>query len=95
VQQATRAIHAIVERGPRIGSQDVKGRRLDALADRPIDRTLEDVGAISVHPEHEAAIDHDTVLVEPADGRIVVAVEILQFALLAEIRGAERFEPDE
>jgi hypothetical protein len=95
VQQSTRALHAIVERGARIGRQDVKGRRLDALADRPVDRALEDVGVVSVHPEHEAAVDHDTVIVEPPDGRIIVAVEILELALLAEIRGAQRLEPDE
>jgi hypothetical protein len=73
----------------------VKGRRLDALADRPVDRALEDVRVVSIHPEHEAAVDHDSVLMEPADGRIIVAVEILEFALLAEIRGGERLEPDE
>src|ERR1700759_2173112 len=53
------AHHAGVELSAWIWRHDVKCRGCDAMIDRPVNRTAEDIVAILVHAEDEASIDHD------------------------------------
>jgi hypothetical protein len=52
------ADQALVQNGARVGGHDVEGRRLETSRDRPLNGAVEDVGAIVVEAEHEAAVHH-------------------------------------
>ena len=73
----------------------MEGGGRDALLDRPVHRPFEDVIVIVVHPEDEAAVDHDAEAVQPAGHGGVVASEILAFVAQREVARRERLEPDE
>ena len=64
-------------------------------ADRPVHRSVEHGCVVSIHSEDEAAIHHHVVVVEAPDGGAVVAVEVLELPLLAQVLRAERFKPHE
>jgi hypothetical protein len=65
------------------------------VIDRPIDRAAEHILVILIHPEHEAAVDHDAEAVQPiADGG-VIASEVLPLVAAHEIRRREGLEADE
>jgi hypothetical protein len=95
VEQPPFAAQAIVEPGAGIRREDVEGGGLDAAGDRPVDRPGERRGVVAVHAEDEAAVHHDALRVQPADGGAVVPVQVLQFAVGAQVLGAERLEADE
>jgi len=63
--------------------------------DCPIHRASKDIPFVVVHPEHEAAIDHDAEAVQPFGDSGVIAAEILPFIAAGEIAGGERFESHE
>ena len=69
--------------------------RLDTLADSPLDGPLEYVRAVVVHPEDEAPVDHDAEAVQTANRGVVVPSDVLELALLGEIRGVDRLESHE
>jgi hypothetical protein len=46
-----------IERGPRVRREDVKGRRFDAMVDRPLEGPLEHRVVVAIHSKDEAAID--------------------------------------
>ena len=50
---------------------------------------------VVVHAEDEAAVDHHAQIVQPADGGVVIAVEVLVLVLRAQVGRAERLEADE
>ena len=87
--------HAAVQRRARIRRQDVEGRGLDALLDRPLHRALEHRPVVAVHAEDEAAVDHHAEVVQAADGGGVVAPQVLVLALLGEVGRVQRLEADE
>jgi len=73
---------------------DVKRRGRDAVLDRPIHRPLEHVRAVVIHPEDEAAVDHDAKVVQPLRDGGVVAAEILALVAAGQVRRGQRLEPD-
>src|SRR5207302_1704098 len=77
MEDATCGLYALVQRGAGIRRQDVEGSGLDSLLNGPLDGAREHVGRIFVHAEDEAAIDHHAVVVQAADSRAIVAVEVL------------------
>ena len=95
VQQPILGLHPGVEGRVRVGRQDVEGRGFDPLLDRPLDRPLEDVRAVVVHAEDKAAVDHHTEVVQPPDGRRVVAADVLVFPLLLQVVAVDGLEADE
>ncbi len=95
VQDPSLRTHPPVQRGARIGRQDVESGGLDALADRPVDRTVEHIGSVAVHAEHERGIHHHTEVVQPAYHRRVVPANVLALVLPGEVRRVHRLEPDE
>ena len=50
---------------------------------------------VAIHAEDEAAVDHHAEVVQTADGRAVVAAQVLVLALLEQVRRVERLEADE
>ena len=63
--------------------------------DRPRDRAVEDVRAVTVHSEHEARVDHHPALVQPPHHRAVVPADVLAFALPGQILRVDGLEADE
>jgi hypothetical protein len=59
------------------------------------DGAVEDVRAVVVHAEHEAAVDHHAQLVEAADRLRVVPPDVLVLALLRQVVGVDGLEADE
>lgn len=82
-RDAARGLHAGVQGCARVGRENVKRRRLDALLDGPIHRAVEHVGTVVVHAEDEACVDHHPEVVEASNRRGVVAVEVLNLVLIA------------
>src|SRR4051794_35781145 len=95
VEEPARVAHAVVQARAGIGGEDVEGGGLHPVPDRPLDRTVEDARVVVVHPEHEAAVDHDAEVVQAADHRRVVAVDVLPLALVEEIGAVDGLEADE
>src|SRR5262245_50334901 len=87
-------MHPLEEFRSGVGRLDVEGRRGDALFDRPVDSSPEDIAIVAVHAEDEAAVDHDAEVMQTARDLRVVAAEILPLVALFEIRREERFEAD-
>ena len=87
--------HPGVQLGARVGREDMEGRGLDAVPDRPRHGALEDIRVVVVHPEDEARVDHHPVLVQPCDGRRVVSPEVVPLALAAQIDRGQGLETDE
>ena len=73
----------------------MKGRRGDAVLDGPIHGPLKHVLVIVVHPEDEAAVDHDPQVMEPIRHGRIVAAQVLALVAADEIAGCEGLEPDE
>jgi hypothetical protein len=73
---------------------DVERCGRDAMLHRPIDRSLEHVGVVVIHPEDEAAVDHDAEVVQPLRDGSVVAAEILTLIAAGKVRRRQRLEPD-
>jgi len=73
----------------------MEGGGLDPLLDRPAHRPLEHERVVLVHPEHEAAVDHDPQAVQTADDLRLVTVQVLELALGTKGVGVEGLEADE
>jgi len=73
---------------------DVKRRGRDAVLDGPIHRPLEHVPVVVIHPEDEAAVDHDAEVVQALRHGGIVAAEILTLVAAGKVRRGQRFEPD-
>ncbi len=84
MQEAALVLHTRVQFGARIRREDVKGRGLDAVGDRPLDGAIEDGCIVSIHTEDKATVHHYAVIMQAANGFAVIAVEILEFVLLAQ-----------
>ena len=61
----------------------------------PIHRPLEHVRVVVIHPEDEAAVDHDAEVVQPLRDGGIIASQVLALVAQREIVGRERLEPDE
>lgn len=85
----------VVEDGAGVGGEDVEGGGFDALADGPFDGTAEDALVVLVHAKDKAAVDHHPQVMQAADGRAVIPVEVLVFLLGAQVGRVERLEADE
>ena len=72
----------------------MKGRRLNALADSPVNRTCKNSGVILIHAKDEAAVDHHPQVVQAADRRAVIAVEILVLMLRGQVAFIQRLKAD-
>ena len=83
--------------GAWVRRHDMERRRLDAPAHGPLDCVREDGRVVMIHAEDEGAVDHDAEVVQAADGGVVPgkAAEVLRFAGAAQVRLAQRLEPDE
>src|SRR3954469_24629438 len=92
VEEPARVAHAVVQARAGIGGEDVEGGGLHPVPGRPLDRTVENARVVVVHPEHEAAVDHDAEVVQAADHRRVVAVDVLPLALVEEIGAVDGLE---
>src|SRR5690242_3668509 len=95
MEQTSLRLHALVEGGVGIGCQDMEGCCLDTLSNGPLDGSIKYAFVVLVHAENEARVDHDAEVMQAADRSGVVAIEVLEFALLAQVRGAERLESNE
>src|SRR3984893_1844645 len=95
MQQASLGLHPCVQCRVRVRRQDMKGGGLDAIRDGPLDGSIEHIGAVVVHAEHEAAVDHDSEVVEPANRGVIIPTNILVLALISEVGGVHRLEADE
>ena len=95
MQHAPFRLHPSIECGVRVGRQDVIGRGLDAVQDGPFDGAIEHIGPVVVHPEHEAAVDHHTEVVQPPNRRVIVTTDVLVFALIREVGRIYGLEADE
>ena len=95
VDQSALSLDTLVQRSTRIGRENVEGRGLDSLPDRPLDGPLEDGRVVLVHAKNEAAIDHHSQVVETSYCLPVVAAEILELALGLETLRVQRLEADE
>ena len=84
-----------MQRRARIGREDVEGGGLDALRHRPADGAVEDIVVILVHAEDKTAVDHHAVVVQPANRRGVVAVQILHLVLRGQAGRIQRLEAHE
>ena len=70
-------------------------RGRDAVLDRPVDGSPKHVLVVVVHAEDEAAVDHDSELVQPVgDGR-VVAAQVLALVAACQVPRSQRLEADE
>ena len=87
--------HPLVQRRSRVRREDVERRRLDPLGHRPLDGAGEDVRAVVVHAEHEAAVHHHPVVVQLPDRGGVVATEVVLLALAAQVGLRQGLEADE
>src|SRR4051794_6588539 len=92
--QASSGVHPRIERGARIGSQNVKGGGLDPLLDGPGDGAVKDAVVVVVHAKDKAAVDHHSEVMEPAHRLVIVAVEVLMLALLKQALRVECFKAD-
>src|SRR5438552_437257 len=61
----------------------------------PFDGAIEHIGPVVVHPEHEAAVDHHTEVVQPPNRRVIVTTDVLVFALIREVGRIYSLEADE
>src|SRR5205823_12815579 len=95
MEQPPFCLHPLMQRGVGIRGEDVEGGGLDALLDRPFDGPLEDIRPVMIHPENEAAVDHDTEVVEALHSRCVVTPDVLVFTLLLKVGAVDRLESDE
>jgi hypothetical protein len=87
--------HPRVQRRAGIGCQDVERRRREAILYRPVNGSRKHVGVVSVEPEDEAPIDHDSEIVEPSDHLLVAAAEILPLVGVLQASRRKAFEADE
>ena len=87
--------HPRVGRRAGIRRQDMERRGRDSALHGPVDGPREDVRAVSIQAEDEAAVDHDAEIVEPADDPLVVAPEVLPFVGVLQTARREAFESDE
>ena len=87
-------LHPREQACPGVRRLDVKRRGRDAVLHRPIHRPLEHVRAVVIHPEDEAAVDHDAEVVQPLRDRGIVAAEILTLVAAGQVRRGQRLEPD-
>src|SRR4029077_12476873 len=95
MEDAALRLHLLERDRSRIGREDVEGRGLDALADRPLDGAAEHALVVPVHAEDEAAVDHHPEAVQAADGLAVVTAQVLGLALRAQVLRVEGLEADE
>ena len=104
VQHAALGAQPTVQRRAGVRRQNMERGRVDALPHGPVGGPREDRGVVAVHAEDEARVDHDTQLVQAADGGFVEppraavragAGEVLQLALGAQVVVAQRLEADE
>ena len=90
-----RRLHPRKQSGARIWRLDVKGRSRQAVFDRPVDGSCKNALIVIVHPEHEAAVDHDAAVVQPLCDGGIIASQILTFVALREIARSKRLETNE
>ena len=95
VQNPPLRFQAGMERGARVGREDVKRCGLDPLGDRPCDGSVEDAGVVLIHAEDEAAVDHHSQVVEAADRGAVVPSQVVVLVLLAEIGAVDGLKSHE
>ena len=84
----------VQKRRTRVRRQNVERGGLNALLDRPVNRAVENSRVVIVHTKDKAAIDHHAQFVQPPDGGVVVAVQVLMLVLLAQVCRVERLEAD-
>lgn len=65
------------------------------MLDGPVHGPSKHVIVVVVHPEDEAAVDHDPQAMEPIGHGRIVAAQVLALVATDEIAGREGFEPDE
>ena len=84
-----------MQRRSRVRRENVERRGFNPLLDRPLHRAVEYGDIVAVHPEDEAAVDHDARIVQAAYGHAVVPPQVLVLPLFEQVRGVECLEADE
>src|SRR5437667_4620759 len=69
--------------------------RLNALPHGPIDGACEDAFVVVIHAENEAAVDHHSQVMEPADCGVVIAIQVLPLVVIAKVGGADGLKAHE
>ncbi len=95
VEEPPLGLHPPEERRAGIRRQDVERRALEPVRLDPRDGPVEDVGAVVVEAEDEAAVHLDAVVVEDPDAPRVVGGGRRLLPGVGEVRVGERLEADE
>src|SRR5437867_3505165 len=92
VEYSSSILHAFIEASAGIRCQDMERSSFDALRYGPIHGPSENRFVISIHAEHEAAIDHNAQFMQPSYGSAVVTMDVLHLPLVSQVADVRGFE---
>ncbi len=88
-------LHPLESSSARIRGEDVEGGSFDPALHRPFHGAVEYIRTIIIHAKDKAAVDHDPEILQPPNGRRIVAILVLELTLCMKIFGVDGLKADE
>src|SRR5579864_8471229 len=95
VQKPALGFHPLIQSGARIWRQNVERGSLNSLSNGPRYRPVKDGRVVVIHAKDKTSVNHDSQIAQTFDRRVVIAANVLDFALFVKVFAVGCLEADE